>query len=76
MLKMYWYLYQFEKVTRQMGGRGKAMPCPLEYIDVSQILFELVFSQRCESEKFNDGYTPNRYFTQISAKLPEKLILI
>jgi hypothetical protein len=25
-----------------MGGRGKALPCPLEYIDVSQTLFELV----------------------------------
>jgi hypothetical protein len=28
------------------NGRGKAMPCPLEYIDVSQTLFELVLIDR------------------------------
>ncbi|MBD2204221.1 hypothetical protein H6G33_26340 [Calothrix sp. FACHB-1219] len=33
--------YQFEK-KNATDGRGMAMPCPLEYIDVPQQLFKLV----------------------------------
>ncbi|BAY65794.1 hypothetical protein NIES22_59010 [Calothrix brevissima NIES-22] len=38
-------LYQLEKIMRQIVG-ALALPCPLEYFDVSQRLFELVLDFR------------------------------